>query len=90
MSKDPDALPGTQESSSGLGAGAISSLVGIGLLLVLMLQNTQKVEVRFLFWTFSWSLWLYGLVMALVGALIWFGLGVMRRRSRRKERRANR
>lgn len=90
MSKDPDALPGTQESSSGLGAGAIASLVGVGLLALLMLQNTMKVPIHFLFWTFTWSLWMYGLVMALVGALTWFGLGVMRRRSRRKERRANR
>jgi hypothetical protein len=35
-------------------------------------------------------LWLYTIVMALVGALVWFGLGVMRRHRRRKERRENR
>jgi hypothetical protein len=29
-------------------------------------------------------------VMAVFGALVWFGLGVMRRHRRRKERRENR
>jgi len=34
--------------------------------------------------------WLYTIVMAAFGALVWFGLGVMRRHRRRKERRENR
>jgi hypothetical protein len=33
---------------------------------------------------------LVSLVMASVGALVWFGLGVMRRHRRRKERREDR
>jgi uncharacterized integral membrane protein len=36
----------------------------------------------------TWPLWLVILISALLGALIWFGLGVMRRRSRRKARRS--
>jgi uncharacterized integral membrane protein len=70
-----------------LGAGAIASLGGIGLLLVFMIQNTERVTIKFLFWSFSWPLWLFTLVTALIGAVVWIGLGVMRRHRRRKERR---
>jgi len=39
---------------------------------------------------FVWPLRLYTVVMAAFGALVWFGLGVMFRHRRRKERRENR
>jgi uncharacterized integral membrane protein len=55
-----------------------------------MIQNRDDVKLDFLFWSFHWPLWLLCLVMALVGALAWFGLGVLRRHRRRKERRADR
>jgi len=42
---------------------------------------------RFPVLDFTWPLWLYTIVVALFGALVWFGLGVMRRHQRRKERR---
>ena len=70
-----------------LGGGAIASLSGVGLLLIFMIQNTQRVRLDFVFWTFTWPLWLLTMVSALLGALVWFGLGVMRRHRRRKERR---
>jgi len=73
-----------------LGGGAIASIGGAALLVVFMVQNTQKVKVKFLAWDFSWPVWLLMLVSALVGALVWFGLGVLRRHRRRKERRADR
>jgi uncharacterized integral membrane protein len=73
-----------------LGAGAIASLVGVALLIVFMIQNTERVRIDFLFWSFSWPLWLLTLVTALVGALVWIGVGVMRRHRRRKARRADR
>jgi uncharacterized integral membrane protein len=73
-----------------LGAGAIASLTGVGLLGIFMYQNTEEVTVKFLFWSFTWPLWLLTLVTALVGALIWFGLGVMRRHRRRVQRREDR
>jgi uncharacterized integral membrane protein len=73
-----------------LGAGAIASLVGVGALLVFMLQNREDTTFNFLWIDFTWPLWLVILFSALFGALIWFGLGVMRRHNRRKERRANR
>ena len=73
-----------------LGGGAIASLTGVGLLLVFIVQNTEDVKLDFLFWTFQWPLWLLTIVSALLGALVWFGLGVMRRHQRRKERREDR
>ncbi|HET6713871.1 MAG TPA: lipopolysaccharide assembly protein LapA domain-containing protein [Actinomycetota bacterium] len=84
--------PGTGPESEGrrLGGGAIASLVGVGLLVVFMLQNTESVRLDFLFWHFTWPLWLLTLAAALLGALVWFGLGVMRRHRRRKERRHDR
>jgi uncharacterized integral membrane protein len=73
-----------------LGAGAIASLVGVGLLVIFMIQNTERITLTFLFWSFTWPLWLFTVVTALVGALIWFGIGVMRRHRRRTDRRAER
>jgi uncharacterized integral membrane protein len=79
-----------QPQNSKLGAGAISSLVGVGLLLVFILQNNQKIDLDFLFWTFTWPLWLLIIVSAVLGAIVWFGLGVVRRHRRRVARRADR
>jgi uncharacterized integral membrane protein len=73
-----------------LGGGAIATLVGLAVLVVFMIQNTQDVTVEFLFWDFTWSVWLLVLVSALIGALVWFGLGVLRRHRRRKDRREDR
>jgi uncharacterized integral membrane protein len=70
-----------------LGGGAIASLSGVGLLVVFMIQNTERVRLEFLFWDFTWPLWLLTMASALLGAIVWFGLGVMRRHRRRKERR---
>jgi len=57
------------------------------LLVIFMIQNTQRVRLDFLFWHFTWPLWLLTVTSALLGALVWLGLGVMRRHRRRKERR---
>jgi uncharacterized integral membrane protein len=88
------------ESSSGstgpeadgrrLGGGAIASLTSGALLVIFMVQNTESVRLDFLFWSFTWPLWLLTIASALLGALVWFGLGVMRRHRRRKERRQDR
>lgn len=73
-----------------LGAGAIASLSGLAVLLIFVIQNREDVKVHFLVWSFIWSLWLYTIVMAVFGALVWLGLGMMRRHRRRKERREDR
>ena len=72
----------------GMGKGAITSLTGLGVLLIFVLQNTQQIDFTFLFWGFTWPLWLYTIIVALFGAIVWFGLGVMRRHRRRKNRRS--
>jgi uncharacterized integral membrane protein len=76
-----------RQESRRLGGGAIASLVGLAVLLIFIIQNTAAIEFRFLFLRFSWPLWLYTIVTALFGALVWFGLGVIRRHRRRTERR---
>ena len=73
-----------------LGSGAIASLTGVGLLIVFMIQNTEDVTLDFLFWSFSWPMWLFTLVTALVGAVVWIGLGALRRHRRRRARREDR
>jgi uncharacterized integral membrane protein len=73
-----------------LSSGVIASLTGVGLLVIFMVQNTQPVTLQFLFWSFTWPLWLFTLVMALVGGLVWIGLGMVRRHRRRKARRNDR
>jgi uncharacterized integral membrane protein len=81
---------GTPSGGSKLSGGAIASLVGVGVLVAFIVQNTEDVRFHFLFLSFTWPLWIYTIVVALFGALVWFGLGVMRRHRRRKERRDNR
>jgi uncharacterized integral membrane protein len=78
------------EESRKLGGGAIASLAGLGVLVIFVLQNTADVRFHFLFLDFTWPLWLYTIVVAVFGALAWFGLGVIRRHRRRKARRAER
>jgi uncharacterized integral membrane protein len=73
-----------------IGGGAIATLGGVGVLAIFMAQNTDDVTIKFLAWDFTWPIWLLALVSALIGALVWFGLGVLRRHRRRKERRADR
>jgi len=70
--------------------GVIASLTGGAVLLIFILQNTEDVRFDFLFWHFTWPLWLYTIVTAAFGALVWFGLGVLRRHRRRVARRDGR
>jgi uncharacterized integral membrane protein len=79
-----------EEERALLSGGAIASLSGVAALAIFMAQNTDDVTVTFLFWDFTWPVWLLTLFAALVGALVWFGLGVLRRHRRRKARRAAR
>ena len=82
--------PAAQGQARRVGGGAIASLTGVGLLLVFMIQNTEDVTLDFLAWSFTWPLWLFTLLTALIGAVVWIGLGVMRRHRRRKARRDDR
>ncbi|HEY1344669.1 MAG TPA: lipopolysaccharide assembly protein LapA domain-containing protein [Streptosporangiaceae bacterium] len=79
-----------QQARRRLGGGAIASLIGLAVLVIFVIQNRARIRIDFLFWTFIWPLWLYTIVIAVFGALAWFGLGVIRRHRRRKERREDR
>lgn len=79
-----------KQATRRLGGGAIASLTGLAVLLIFIIQNRQDIRVHFLSVSFIWPLWVYTIVMAVFGALVWFGLGVMRRHRRRKERRERR
>ena len=82
----PQSTPG-EGSGPKLGAGAIAALSGVGLLVVFMLQNREDVNIDFLFWGFTWPVWLVILVSAVLGGIVWIGFGFVRRHRRRKERR---
>lgn len=71
-----------------MSAGAVASIIGVALLIVFMAQNSENVRLDFLAWSFTWPLWVVCLLAAIIGALVWFGLGVVRRRQRRMARRA--
>jgi uncharacterized integral membrane protein len=79
-----------QQQGMRLSGGAIASLGGVAALVIFMSQNTEDVTVQFLGWEFTWPVWLLVLVSALIGALVWFGLGVLRRHRRRSDRRDER
>ena len=83
-------VPSSEAGRGKLGAGAIATIGGAAALVIFMLQNSEDVPVEFLFWEFTWPVWLLTIVSALVGALVWFGLGVLRRHRRRDERRDDR
>jgi uncharacterized integral membrane protein len=86
-----DAGPKTQAGNrKRLGGGAIASLSGAGVLVIFIAQNTEQITLHFLVFNFTWPLWLLTIVTAMFGALLWFGLGVMRRHRRRRERRMER
>jgi len=82
--------PPDSAESRKLGGGAIATIGGGAVLLIFIIQNRQDVNFDFLWFSFTWPLWLYTIVVAVVGALVWLGLGVLRRHRRRQERRDER
>ncbi len=77
-------------AKAGLSGGAIASIGGGAVLLIFIIQNTEDVDFDFLWFSFTWPLWLYTVVVAVFGALVWLGLGVLRRHRRRQQRRDDR
>lgn len=67
------------EGNRRLGGGAIAAIVGVGVLLIFVFQNTEDVRFDFLFVNFTWPLWLYTLVVAALGAVVWVGVSALRR-----------
>ena len=87
-------LDGALEQAPGRGLlGNIRFWGGIGagaLLVIFLLQNLQTVEVNFLWLSYDIRMVYALLISAVLGALTFFFLGVLRRRARRKERRDDR
>jgi uncharacterized integral membrane protein len=81
---------GLEPQGRQISGGAIASITGLVVLAIFVVQNTDDVRFDFLWLNFTWPLWLYTIVVAVFGALVWFGIGVMRRHRRRKERRQDR
>jgi uncharacterized integral membrane protein len=79
-----------KQAGQGFTGGMIVSLIGLAVLVIFAIQNRVHVKIHFLFWSFIWPLWVYTIVTAVFGALVWFGWGVVRRHRRRKSRRENR
>jgi uncharacterized integral membrane protein len=87
MAQQSQVEGGSKTGRGRLGGGSIAALIGIGLLVIFVVQNTERIRFHFLIWHFSWPLWIYTLVIAVVGAVVWLGLGVVRRHRRRRDRR---
>jgi len=81
---------GPSSNDRRLGFGAIATGLGGGVLVIFIVQNRDDVGFDFLWWSFTWPLWLYTIVTAVFGAIVWLGLGVLRRHRRRKARREER
>ena len=81
--------PGPAAGSTGVrvSGAALASGLGIAALVTFMAQNREDVRVDFLVWHFTLAVWLLVLASALVGAVVWLGLGVLRRHRRRVARR---
>jgi uncharacterized integral membrane protein len=79
-----------RQASRRLSGGMITSLIGLVVLLLFIIQNTADIKIHFLAWGFIWPLWAYTIVIAVFGALAWFGSGVVRRHRRRMRRREDR
>ena len=73
VQQSPGQSPSGAPEGQRLGGGAIATLTGVGLLIVFMIQNTEDVTLDFLFWSFTWPLWLFTFVIAVVGR--WCGSG---------------
>ncbi|MFN8027189.1 MAG: LapA family protein [Acidimicrobiia bacterium] len=82
-----DGLEPVKSSGRHIGGGAVATIAGVALLVIFVAQNTQDVKFDFLFWSVTIPIWLLSILMAGVGALIFFGLGVLRRHRRRQARR---
>ena len=81
----PDQPPLDVDGRTGLSAGAIVTIGGLALLIVFMVQNTERVAVSFLLWDLEWPVWLMVLGAALLGAIVLYGLGVVRRHRQRNK-----
>jgi uncharacterized integral membrane protein len=76
------------------GVAISGGVIGLGLIaaavLLFVIQNTQDVEVEFLWFDFTWPLWLLLVVTIVLSCVGWVLAGILRRHRRRKDRREDR
>jgi uncharacterized integral membrane protein len=90
MSSTPPTQPvQVHTKKSGLASATIAKLVILGvillIILIFILQNTEKVHFDFLFWGFSMSLWIMFVITLVVGVLLGMAVSAMLRVRKRKE-----
>ncbi|WP_039343006.1 lipopolysaccharide assembly protein LapA domain-containing protein [Mumia flava] len=82
-SQDPERTPGSsQVTSEQVRRFGIPAVIALAALLFI-LQNTDEVSFEFLWFDFTWPLWIMLLVFSGVGAIVYWGVE-RRIRSRRK------
>jgi uncharacterized integral membrane protein len=81
---------GGAPQASSISKGLLATLAGGGLLVVFVVQNRDDVTLNFLFWSFTVPMWLFTIAVAVLGSIVWIGIGILRRHRRRKARRAAR
>lgn len=86
MSQEPQVAVSRQQRRP-MGKFIILGVIAV-LLLVFVFQNTAKVSFGFLFFDFTWPMWLMLLITLLIGFVVGFLTSAMLRRRRRRERRA--
>ena len=69
----------------GFSIGAIFGGIAAVLALIFIVQNTESIPINFLFWEFDLAIWVWALILFLLGAVA--GYGFSWRRQRRKRRR---
>ena len=68
----------------GFSIGAIFGGVAAVLALIFILQNTQTVPIQFLAWEFDLPVWVWALILFLLGGVTGYGFSWRRQRRRRR------
>ena len=73
-----------QVDKKGVNAGAIIGGITAVIALIFILQNTGSGEVNFLAWSFTFPIWLWALILFLLGGVSGYFFHWQRVRARRK------
>ena len=79
-----DGKTNRQVDKRGVNAGGIIGGIAAVIALIFILQNTGSGEVQFLAWSFTFPIWLWALILFLLGGVSGYFLHWQRVRARRK------
>jgi uncharacterized integral membrane protein len=79
-----DGTSNGQADKKGVSAGAIIGGIAAVIALIFILQNTGSGEVQFLAWSFTFPIWLWALILFLLGVVSGYFFHWQRVRARRK------